>query len=427
MVPRAGAKQLWGCLEQKGRFNPMFEGEVNPDNINNADLVISIPSYNEADSIAFPTAQASLGIKKYFADKKAVIINCDNNSPDNTKQAFLEAETAVPKIYISTPPDVKGKGNNFKNLFKKVIDLEAKAVIVVDADLKSITPEWIKHLGEPLFNGFSYTAPLYVRHKYDGTITNSIAYPLSRALYGRRVRQPIGGDFGFSGKLASAYLESDMWDEATANFGIDIWMTTLAFNQHVRVCQSFMGRPKIHRPKDPASSLGPMFREVVGTIFSMMKKFDSNWLKIKYSKPTAIYGFGLGETEVPPKVEVDTDKLINNFHEGFNQYDAIWKKILSRDIYMKLYEIKDMKKDIFAFPTDLWARVLYDWAIAYRDTEDTDSLMDSLIPLYFGKTLSFVKKTEKMTIQQAEAAIEEDCMIFESTKPYLVRKWGKPT
>ncbi|MGD9158746.1 MAG: glycosyltransferase [Desulfobacteraceae bacterium] len=403
----------------------MFESEANPDNITKADLVVSIPSYNEADSIAFPTTQASIGIKKYFPDKKAVIINCDNNSPDNTKQAFLETETEVPKIYLSTAPDVRGKGNNFINLFKKVIELQAKAIVVVDADLKSITPEWIKHLGEPLFNGFSYIAPLYIRHKYDGTITNGIAYPLSRALYGRRVRQPIGGDFGFSGKLAKAYLESDVWDDATANFGIDIWMTTLAFTQRVRVCQSFMGRPKIHRPKDPAASLGPMFREVVGTIFSLMKSFEGNWLKVKYSRPTAIYGFGLGETEAPPKVDVNTDKLIDNFHNGFNQYDKIWKNVLSKDIYMKLHEIKEMTKDVFAFPTDLWARVLYDWAIAYRDSDDTDSLMDSLIPLYFGKTLSFVKKTEKMTIQQAEAAIEEDCMIFESTKPYLARKWNK--
>jgi len=402
----------------------MFESEVNPDNIKRADLIVSIPSYNEADSISFPTKQASIGIEKYFSDKRAVIINCDNNSPDNTKEAFLATETKAPKIYISTPPEVKGKGNNFKNLFKKVTELQAKAVVVVDADLKSITPEWIKHLGEPLFNGFSYIAPLYIRHKYDGTITNGIAYPLSRALYGRRVRQPIGGDFGFSGKLAKVYLDSDVWDNATANFGIDIWMTTLTFNQRVRVCQSFMGRPKIHRPKDPASSLGPMFREVVGTIFSLMKDFDSNWLKVKYSKPTAIYGFGLGEVEAPPKVDVDTDKLLHNFHEGFGKYDEIWKSVLADDVYIKLQEIRGMKKEVFAFPTDLWARVLYDWALAYRGTDDEDLLMESLIPLYFGKTLSFVKKTEKMTIQQAEEAIEEDCMTFETTKPYLIEKWG---
>ncbi len=398
--------------------------EVNPDGIKEADIVVAIPSYNEADSISFPVTQADKGLVKYFGDKRAVIINCDNNSPDNTKEVFLNTPTQVPKIYISTPAGVKGKGNNFRNLFKKVLELKAKAIIVVDADLKSITPEWIKHLGEPLFNGFSYVAPLYVRHKYDGTITNGIAYPLTRALYGRRIRQPIGGDFGFTGKLAKIYLESKLWDEYIANFGIDIWMTTLAICNRVRVCQSFMGKPKIHRVKDPGADLGPMFRQVIGTIFKMMTYFDSFWLKIKYSRPTAIFGFGLGETEMPPEIKVDTERLRNKFQEGFDTYKDIWEQILSKDVYRKLHEIKDLKEEHFNFPVDLWARLLFDIAISYRDAVvDRDLMMESLIPLYFGKTLSFVKKTASMSIAQAEEVIEDECMVFETTKPYLVKRW----
>jgi glycosyltransferase involved in cell wall biosynthesis len=404
----------------------MFEPEVNPDGIKKAELVVAIPSYNEADSISFPTQQAALGLSKYFPQLNCVIVNCDNDSPDNTKQVFLDTQVQVPKIYISTSPGVKGKGNNFRNLFQKVAELEAKAVVVVDADLKSITPEWIKHLGEPLFNDFSYVAPLYVRHKYDGTITNGIAYPLSRALYGRRVRQPIGGDFGFVGQLASVYLESKIWDEAVANFGIDIWMTTLALNQGAQICQSFMGRPKIHRAKDPAAALGPMFRQVVGTIFNLICHFESYWMNVKYSKPTSIYGFGLGEVEMPPKVDVDAEKLIQRFQEGFKTYGDVWEKTLSRDVYNKLLEIKGMKRNLFNFPTDLWARILYDTAVSYRDSVcDRDLMMDALIPLYFGRTLSFVKKTRRMSTRQAEEAIEEDCMTFEMTKPYFVKKWQK--
>ena len=402
----------------------MFEEEVNPEKVEKVDLVVSIPSYNEADSISYPVKMADEGLVKYFSDRSSVIINCDNNSPDNTKQAFLDTPTEIPKIYISTQPGVKGKGNNFKNLFRKVVDLKAEAIVVVDADLKSITPEWIKHLGEPLFSDFSYVAPLYVRHKYDGTITNGIAYPLSRALYGRRVRQPIGGDFGFSGDLARIYLESEIWEEAVANFGIDIWMTTIALNQGVQVCQSFMGRPKVHRAKDPAAALGPMFRQVVGTIFSTMRRFESYWTRVKYSKPTAIFGFGLGEVEMPPKVDVDSEKLIGKFHDGFDQYNEIWEKVLAKDTYTKLLEIKEINKDMFTFPTDLWARVLYDMAISYRDSIcELDLLMDSLIPLYFARTFSFVKKTTRMSTLQAEEAIEEDCATFEMTKPYLLKRW----
>ena len=305
-------------------------------------------------------------------------------------------------------------------------DLGAKAVVVVDADLESITPEWIRRLGEPLYSGFSYVAPLYIRHKYDGTITNGIAYPMTRALYGRRVRQPIGGDFGFSGELAKVYTEGKGWSEAIAYFGIDIWMTTLAISQKVQLTQAFLGRPKIHRTKDPGSHLGPMFREVVGTIFSLMMHFDSFWTKIKYSRPTAIYGFGLGETEMPPEVAVDTENLMTKFQEGFKENSPIWEKVLVEDVYRKLLEIRDMKEKEFAFPTDLWARVLFDMAVAYRDAiMDRDMMMDSLIPLYFGRTLSFVKKTKRMSIKQAEEAIEEDCITFEMTKPYLLKRWNQ--
>ena len=52
----------------------MFESEVNPEGIKTAELVVAIPSYNEADCIDFPTTQASEGIVKFFPDKRAAII-----------------------------------------------------------------------------------------------------------------------------------------------------------------------------------------------------------------------------------------------------------------------------------------------------------------------------------------------------------------
>ena len=95
-------------------------------------------------------------------------------------------------------------------------------------------------------------------------------------------------------------------------------------------------------------------------------------------------------------------------------------------MHKKLLEIIDMKETEFNFPTDLWARLLFDMAVSYRDEPvERDLMMDSLIPLYFGRTLSFVKRTKSMSIKQAEDAIEEDCTTFEMTKPYLLMRWKK--
>ena len=400
--------------------------EENPQGIKTTQMVVAIPSYREAKLIAYPTSQAALGLKRYFNDKECVIINCDNDSDDGTKEAFFQAETeGIPQIYISTPPGVRGKGNNFRNLFQKVRELNAEAVVVVDADLKSITPQWIKHLGEPLFNEFGYVAPLYVRHKYDGTITNSIAYPLTRALYGRRVRQPIGGDFGFSGELARIYLAATSWSKAVANFGIDIWMTTLAMNNNIPICQAYMGRPKIHKPKDPGSELGPMFSQVVGTIFDLMMHSTGYWMRVKWSKPTAIYGFGLGEVEMPPAVKVTEERLESNFRDGFEKYQGVWQEALSQDIMNKVREIGQLSSEHFDFPTQVWAKLLFEFASSYRkQVVPAADLLASLIPIYFGKTFSFVRKTARLSVQQAEEFIENEAMVFEETKPYLLECWG---
>jgi hypothetical protein len=360
-------------------------------------------------------------LDRYFPGLRAVVINCDNNSPDHTKEAFLKTPTKVPKIYISTPPGVRGKGYNLQNLFRKAVELQAKAIVVVDADVQTLTPEWIKHLADPLFRSFALVTPLYVQHKYDGLINHAIAYPLVRTLFGRRVRQPVGGDFGVSGDLAKQYLGSTLWDEGAGGFGVGVWMTTLALDRGALLCQALVGKPKIHRAKD---STGPMFRQIVGTIFSLIPQMNASWLRAKHSRPTPVFGFQSGRPESPPKITVDTDRLFVRFRESQPSCREVWEQVLSRDVFNKLFEIFGMEKSVFDFPTDLWARILFDFVISYRDrVSDRDRMVDSLLPLYFGKAFAFVKKTNRMSARQAEETIEEDCAVFEMTKPYLVQRW----
>jgi hypothetical protein len=402
---------------------------INPHNIKTAELVIGIPSYNEADSIAYPTDVVSRGLVEFFPDKKSVIINVDNNSPDGTKDAFLNTPTEIPKIYITTEKGVKGKGNNFLNLFKAAVELNAKAIIVVDADLKSITTEWVRYLGEPLFAGVDYITPIYVRHKYDGTITNHISYPLLRTLFGLRVRQPIGGDFGFSGKLARAFLSEKLWNDKIANFGIDIWMTTIAIARRFNVSQAFLGTPKIHRVKDPSKHLSKMFIEVVSTLFDLMIDFEYFWKAINKSYPSSIYGFGLGVDGKAPEVNVDTDKLFNSFKEGYEKYNKLWQEIMPTPEFNEVHKLlKFKKKEKFYYPSWLWARILFNFAIRYRDLkteEEKEELMSSFIPFYHSRILSFVNKTIKMDIKDAEDYLENITRVFEKEKYYLIERWDE--
>jgi glycosyltransferase involved in cell wall biosynthesis len=397
----------------------------NPSHVTEAEVVVGIPSYNESENIAYPTDVASRGLIESFKDKKSVIINVDNHSTDGTKEAFLGTPTRIPKIYISTQKGVKGKGNNFRNLFEAAVELNARAIIVVDADLKSITPHWIRYLGEPLMGRFDYVAPIYARHKYDGSITNHIAYPMLRSLFGIRVRQPIGGDFGFSGKLARAFLSEKLWNEKIAHFGIDIWMTTIAIARRFNICQAFLGTPKVHNPKDPAKDLGPMFIQVVSTLFDLMIDFEFIWKDTFESRPSNIYGFGLGIEEKPPAVDVNTQILFTGFQEGFTKYGEVWKKIIPGPEYMEILKLKEIKNEKrFYYRSDLWARILANFAVGYRNSEiDRELLIEAMIPFYHSRVLSFVNRTENAGVKEAEEYLENINRIFENEKYYLISRW----
>jgi len=279
-------------------------------------------------------------------------------------------------------------------------------------------------LGEPLFEDYDFVAPLYVRHKYDGPFTSNLVYPLTRALYGRRVRQPIGGDVGFSGKVAKMYLESPYWDEAVGGFGINIWMTTTAIRNKIPVIQSFMGRPRVHRVRDTPTSMEPMFKSVAGTLFELMCRFDTFWKDVKWSRPTAVFGFGAGDVEMAPPVEIDTAVLSDKMLAGLQTYWDFYSHFLNEENRLKLEEVSGIPQDCFEFPTGLWAKIIYDFGVAYKRGElPRDRLLDSLLPLHYAKTLSFVFETKDMNSQQVEEYIEDQCLQFEKTKPYLLSRW----
>ncbi len=404
------------------------------EQIGHADIVVGIPSFNSAHTIAHVVRAVQAGLAKYFPEHKAVIINSDGGSVDGTMDVVHQTsigdfETILlhhriePVLKLAFPyTGIPGKGSAFRAVFEVAQALDAKACVVVDSDLRSITPEWIELLLKPVLNGgFDYVAPLYHRHKFDGTITNSIVYPLTRALYGKRVRQPIGGDFGFSGKLAQFYLTKDVWETDVARFGIDIWMTTTALANGFRVAQSFLGA-KIHDAKDPGTDLGNMLYQVVSATFQLMEDYDAKWLTVSGSQPVPTFGFEY--TVGLEHVNVNSARMIALFREGVQNLREIWLGILGAGDLREVERLAALDDASFRFPLALWTRIIYDYALAFhRGQLSAGHLLKSLLPLYVGKTASFVMEVTPLEVHEAEAEIEKLCLEFESGKDYLCSQW----
>ncbi len=448
-------------------LTPAIRDEIS--RLERADIMVGIPSFKNAATIGYVVRAAQAGLVQYFPDLKPVLVNSDAGSSDGTQRVVVETEPPdyIEQILLVRPTNkldrvsltypeidgIGGKGAALRTIFEMAAALEVQALVVVDSDLRSIVPEWIELLSGPILKGgYDFVAPLYARYKYDGTITNTVTYPLTRALYGHRIRQPIGGDFGVSGDLVRHYLKQDDWTDDISKFGIDIWMTTSALTGGFAVCQTRLGA-KVHDPKDPGSDLGPMFRQVVGTILRLAVRHSAHWLPIRGSHDVPAYGF---ERIIdPPALEVNTLRLLAEFHAGSLTLADRWRSmfapgnsdtllVLAREAG-KLADAARARLGIsgdpasvsattgemsdalaaFHFPDDLWAKLIYDLVVAARDDEDgIEAMVAALVPVYFGRVGSFVIENRHITTDQAEERVERQAREFELLKPYLMDRWN---
>jgi hypothetical protein len=435
------------------RLPPALRSAV--DQLGSADIMVGIPSYRNAATIGHVVRAAQAGLVQYFPDLRPVLVNADAGSPDGTGRVVVDTEPPdyVERILLVRPRNklqrisltypeidgVGGKGAALQTIFRIADALGVEALVVVDSDLRSIVPEWVELLAGPILKGgFDFVAPLYSRYKWDGTITNTVTYPFTRSLYGLRIRQPIGGDFGVSGDLVRHYLAQDDWTADVSRFGIDIWMTTSAITGGFAVCQTRLGA-KVHDPKDPGADLGPMFSQVVGTLLRLTDLHAQSWMHVRGSHDIPVYGFErYGD---PPPLEVNVTRLLDEFGRGPASVGVAWRQALSAETAGQVETLAaDARREVdiaeradtptsidaatFTFPDEVWARVIGDMAVAaHAELMAIDALVAALVPIYFGRVAGFVIETREMTTQQAETVVERQARAFELAKPAFVARW----
>ena len=198
-------------------------------------------------------------------------------------------------------------------------------------------------------------------------------------------------------------------------------MTTNAVTQGFRICQSNLGA-KIHDVKDPGQHLGPMFRQVLSALFSLMERFESYWKGIKGSEPLEIFGFE-GSLD-PEPVNVNLELMIELFKKGYQQFSPLWKDVFCKDCFDQIRETAEMDSDHFHISTDAWVQILYEIAATFHLwTINRYNLLDMMTPLYFARVASFVRQSWEMSSREAEALVEEQAVKFEEQKDYLIEVW----
>jgi glucosylglycerate synthase len=390
--------------------------------IREADILVGIPSYNNVLTASFVISQVVKGLELFFPDYRSVIFISDGNSVDGTvasvKTVHLPTPmNLIPAIYVG----LSGKGTAIKAIFEAAKYLNVKAVALVDSDLRSIIPEWMKLLISPTLSGTGLVVPFYNRRKYDGTITNFLCYPVTASLYGKDIRQPIGGDFGLSIALVKELLTSSMWKmPAVHKFGIDIFETHTALAKGFEVKQAFLGI-KDHDPKDPTKHLAPMFSQVVGTMFTCAEQYEAVWRGTSGFSKVDMVGEEVHVNSQRP-VPIDLENMMKVYRESYNSFLPVFQKLLSAETLLEFEQLKNLENSIVSFSIETWAKTVYTFIAAFHKAapEARDNLVDALRILWTGRLAAFVKETLSVSPAETEKKICEQARVFEKLKLYLV-------
>ncbi|MBS7622236.1 glycosyltransferase [Candidatus Bathyarchaeota archaeon] len=382
--------------------------------------MVGVPSYNCAHTIGYVLHQVARGLKKYFPEQKSLILISDGGSQDGTKQVVEAIKLDGVDRLFTTYTGLAGKGSAVRAILETSSALNAQGTAMFDSDLRSITPEWCKIVLEAASNEADLIAPLYIRHKYDGTITNNLCYPFTQAVYGLKVRQPIGGDFGLSASLVTNLLKSPLWKSAyIQRFGVDIFITHTAIARGFTVKEAFLGS-KIHEAKDPGAEIAAMFVQVAGSMFTCARDYYEYWRRVSRSEPVPLLEYPFSFPG-PEPVKVVPSRLHSGFKETLANKRAILRDVLEQDLFETLSEASSSQR--ISIPPEVWARTVYSFACACaRETDDGrfNELLSSLRGLWLGKVCSFLLETEKMTDEEADRFTEQEAAVFEEQKPFLL-------
>jgi len=244
--------------------------------------------------------------------------------------------------------------------------------------------------------------------------------PLVSALLGRRLHQPLSGPRAFSARLLERLVGEARWPESGRSM-TDLWIAGTAAGGGLTIHEARLGRWRVES-NTRTTDLPTMVAQTLGAVFAMMEEYEDLWLGVGSGSPVPAEGPPVVPSDEP--VQIDVDRMVGAFGRGLRDLGTIWEHVLAPDTLGDVLSLETGDPERFRFPDDLWARVVYDFALGYHwSVVYRDHLLRSLVPLYLGRTAAFVLATRGRDAAGVESAVAAVDQSFERQKPYLVDRW----
>ena len=396
--------------------------------IDSADLVVGILADLDHDGVVMLCE----GLQTLSGSPKILVLhNVQAGAPSTPNSQMPEQNKSLTLLpWSAFGPDPSGAPMQSisvacQSIFALTEKLASKACCIVSSQMENVTPRWIGQLVEPLLEAdFDLVTPYYAPRKLHGLLNNSMVYPLTRALYGKRIHNPLGPDIGVSRRLAQKILGTSRNSKPGPSQTNPLAsLASAAVCDNLQVCQVHLGA-RLYPPAD-WTNMSSLIAQVLGPIFLETERSAACWQRTRGSVPVPAQGEHASSPQ--ETATLDINRMVETFRLGVRDLQEIWGLVLPPATLLELRKLSRLNPEQVNMPDELWARIVYDFALAHHlRTINRDHLLRSMTPLYLAWVVSYARELEGAGAGAVEQRIERLALAYEVTKPYFIARWRWP-
>jgi len=373
-----------------------------------------------ADLLVLVTAMAPEHFKGVLANLEGAftpgsyVVATQNELPANIPSSLHIVATPQSSAAWSLKPI------DFVNAAQSGREHGAKAFLILGPESDSLSPLALRSLADAVLKqSIDLVVPHYSLPSHAGLINSAILYPLTRAVFASRVRFPLSIDLGMSLRMAERLAGVAEPISAASQADALLWPVNEAVASGFIADEVDVGSRAMPQPSDP--DINSILALVTGSLFTDIETKAALWQRPR--KPPLIrrpmVDVGMSDSST------DVARMVSAFQLANANLQEVWSLVLPPNSLLTLRRCSVLDAFAFRMPDNLWARIVYDFLIAFRlRTINRSHLLGALIPLYLAWVAGHINVIASGT--SAERHIEAVAAAFEADKPYLVARWRWP-
>ncbi|MBB5056622.1 hypothetical protein HDF16_001307 [Granulicella aggregans] len=333
-------------------------------------------------------------------------------------QDFANLEIVSDDLTAPPPSGWLLSAADFVSLYKTLQEHDAAACLLLGPEAQTLRVEAMRALASAISSGGDLAVPRYATGSREGLVNSALLYPVSRAIFGGQPRFPLAVDLGLSRRMAEKLATvAQRFTAANQNDAL-IWPIAEACASGYSVTEVDAGARTL--PQPAGGDLNAVLAQVGASLFAMIETNAAFWQRSRVGGGRQVTKSLAAPGDLP-----DVEPMIDSFRVAYKNLQEIWSLVLPPNSLLALKRLSQAPADGFRMGDSLWARIVYDFILAYRlRTINRGHLLGALTPLYLAWVASHFLLAR--TGVDPEVHIEEMARIFESDKAYLVSRWRWP-